>query len=294
MKYLLNFSLCITLAGCSSLVDMDSMEISNIERIELDQKNYERPQFYVEDFEFSKTSRSIASAAPIDNQEITDDLSNRQVYFLTVYKQYKTMAKIRSTKDHIRSCPSFHNVILENRKSLDEYQEIYTLKQDLSILKQNKEKIAKFPVVAMPYSKRQDLFSALVSNEFEDSSSQLEVAFDNYFVSQKKEIEELCDKGVSPGYYTFENLVSYFRNAPDFHRTTKGLKALLKVPVISNMIILDNLMEKDKNYFSSGVSRFENDLLERSNISWFKQYREKLNSDRRKYIGSRSVAGEKL
>ena len=294
MKYFLFVIGSFSILSCSSLVDIDSTEFSQIERVQVDQENYDKPQFYIDDFKIKEGSRSIASAAPIDGEVTSARLSNRQVYFLTMYKQFKTMERIIGKTDEKNSCPSFHNVVLEHASDLNKHSDIYGLDKDFSHLRDDKVSVTKFPIMAIPYSSKQDLFSALVDSEFDSSSLKLKKAFTRLYHTQKKEISELCDKGVSPGYYIYENLVSYFKNDPSFHKSRRGLKALLKVPVISNMIILDNLIQKDESYFQSGVNKFENSFLNRSQISWFNQYREKLKAERRSYLGSRSVAGEKL
>lgn len=294
MKYLVYVSLGFSLIGCSSLVEMDSPELSHVERVQIDQSSYEKPQFYIKDFKFSKGSRSIASAAPIDGSETSVQLSNRQLYFLTFYKQYKTLGKILKQEDTLNSCPSFHNVVLGNEKSLEDFQNIYSLNVELKGLKTSREEVVNHPVLAIPYSSQTDLFSVLVKSNFEDVPRSVETALGHYYSTQKKEIETLCDTGVSPGYYIYENLVNYFKNDSDFHATKEGLMALLKVPVISNMIIVDNLVQADKEQFLSNTSQFENSLLQRSKVTWFKQYRESVIRARRKLTGSRTIAGEKL
>ena len=294
MKYLMYGFLGLSIIGCSSLVEMDSQELTKVERVKIDQDSYDKPQFYIDDFKFSKTSRSIASAAPMEGFNVDKELSNRQLYFLTYFKQFKTLGKILGKKDEVKSCPSFHNVVLTHTKTLEKFENIYTFDVDLAKLKTAKEQVVNHPVVAMPYSSRTDLFSVLIKSDFENVPTKVEEALSHYYLSQKKEIEVLCDTGVSPGYYIYENLVNYFKNDTEFHGTREGLMALLKVPVISNMIIVDNLVKKDKEQFLSNTNQFENSLLKRSKVSWFRQYREKIQRARKDLTGSRSVAGDKI
>lgn len=294
MKYFLNLCLVFSVIGCSSLVEIDSPELANIERVDIDQESYEKPQFYLDDFKFSQNSRSIASAHPIDRVETMNKLSNRELYFLTYYKQYKTIGKILNIENEMNSCPSFHNVMLSNKKEIGRINNIYSTDLDLQSIKGRLESVTKYPILAMPYSGSTDLFSVLVKNDFNQTATHVREALEHYYISQKKEIETLCDQGVSPGYYIFENLVSYFRNDKSFHKTKDGLKALLKVPVISNMIILDNLVTKDEDYFSSSSSELEFKLMKRSRVSWFQEYRENLRLKRKEVVGSRMPAGDKL
>ena len=267
--------------SCSTL-HQSIVDITGIERVEIEQESYERPQLYVDDFKFSSNSRSIAS---VEMDTSDPKLSNRQLYFLSYYKQYLSLAKILGKKNAVQSCPSFHHVILENQKELERDTGTYSAQIDLEKVKTNQALIGKYPVLAVPYSTGGDLYSQLVRKDWAESDKHLTAALEYYHEIEKKEISELCDTGVSPGYYVYENLVSYFKNDRSFHRTKEGLKALLKVPVIANMVILDNL--KIENYPNfSAQNNFDAWLIERSNLTWFKEYRDQVSYKRKEHVSA--------
>lgn len=272
--------MCAYLLLSCSTVHQAIDDITGIERVEIEQEKYTRPQLYVDNFKFS-AKRAPASSVAIDVPE----LSNRQLYFLTFYKQYLMLGELIGKDSKVKACPSFHNVLLDYNKDLDRKKVKLTSAIKLDYVKENKKLLSKFPVLALPYSSRSDLFSRLERNDWEDSQSELMQALKHYHEIETKEIATLCDTGVSPSYYVYENLVSYFKNDQSFHRTRSGLKALLKVPVIANMVILDNL--KQANYPKiSGVNYFDNWLIERSNFAWFKEYRNEVNYGRKVYLSA--------
>ncbi len=297
MKYMIYMTFMVTLMSCSSLVDLEKREeLSGIERVEIGQKSYIKPQFYVEDYKFGR-GRSIAS---VDEESIPQELilgrkiSNRELYFLTYYKQYITLGNLLEDKEIAQSCPSFHGAILDHKEFLTEKSGGHSTKINLEHLKDKLSMVTKYPLMAIPFSNQTDLFSVLIQNGFNNPETYVHTALENYYQKQKKEISVLCDEGVSSGYFIYENLVSYFKQTNSFHKTKAGLRALLKVPVMGNMLILDNLEQEQALSFRTSLSRFENILLERSRVSWFTEYRKSLKRARQKEIGLREISGSKI
>ena len=60
--------------------------------------------------------------------------------------------------------------------------------------------------------------------------------------------------------------------------------ALLKVPTLGNMIVLDNL--SDSLYHFTKGNSYDSWLLERSNANWFEQFREHLKSNRESRVSA--------
>lgn len=270
--------------SCSS-IHQSLLSFTGVERLDIEQKSYEKPQFYMDNFNFSKLENHRKTASVVmDSDSSTNGLSrlsNRQLYFLSFYKQYLTMGKILGKDNSIESCPSFHNIILEHSDQLEKSASQYSAQINLNHVKVQNELVTEYPVLAVPYSSSKDLFSKLIDNKWQDSNSLVTKALENYYEIERKELDVLCDRGVSPSYYIYENLVQYFKNDKSFHRTRAGLKALLKVSVISNMIILDNLMDEN---FSIGENKFDNWLMQRSSITWIREYRSKLTHNRKSFV----------
>jgi hypothetical protein len=286
MKLIYSATLILALTSCSSSKSL--LEIVGIERMEIDQESYEKPEFFIGEYNVKK-GRSIASVK-ITNKPglvVDESLSNRQLYFLSSFSQYKTMRNILKKEDAVASCPSFHNLLLKYEEVESDSHKNYSLDLDFEQVKENQRNLTYFPILAVPYSESKDLYSVLVDNKWKDSAYHVETALNHYFKTSESEIVELCDKGVSPGYYVYENLVTYFKKDQKFHRTRDGLKALLKVPVLANMVILDNLNRKD--YHFKEIKVFDKWLLTRTNADWFEHFLKNLKEKRESRISTNFV-----
>jgi hypothetical protein len=275
----------LSLIGCSTTVNMNN-DIQ-LERVNVTQESYDKPDFYVGNIKNLKAKRLIASMKKTSAK--LKKLSNRQIYFLTMYKQYKQLGAVIGQESTLNSCPSFHNVILDHKESLKTDSSRYSSHISLTHLKGEPKLVSAYPVMALPYSESEDLYSKLRNNNFNHEQEYLEDSLKKYYKSQENEVKKLCDQGVSPGYYIYENLVTYFEKDQSFHSTKAGLKALLKVPVLANMVILDNL--KQESYALNKGNKLENWLLERSNTGWFKNFIYELNENRNSHLSS-NYSGE--
>ncbi len=205
------------------------------------------------------------------------------MYFLSAYSQYKTLGKLIGHKDELKSCPSFHNLLVNYDVKASQLEQ-YSLNVDFTEVKSDKTMASLYPILAVPYSKSQDLYTALENDNWENSNDHLKNALTHYFETTTREVEELCEKGVGSGYYVYENLVTYFKKDNSFHKTQNGLKALLKVPVLANMIILDNLNTKDSTLKSDNI--YDKWLLSRTNAEWFETFLNQLKDKRKSKISS--------
>ena len=281
MKKLMICTFVFTILSCSTTKEV--INVSGVDRVKIDQEKYLKPEFYIGEMKTKKfASRSIASVAPMIEDDHLKKLSNRQVYFLSMYKQYEALAKIVDVKNELSSCPSFHDTILEHKAQFSSGPSAYTSKVDFKLARDNKTMLPLYPVLALPVSDSEDLYTKLVENDWKDSDKYLEVSLNKLYQSSLDEVSELCDKGISDGYYSFENIVTYFKSEKDFSGTVYGLKAMLKVPALANMLVLDNL--SSVNYHFSKRNVFDTWLLKRSNASWFESYLNGLKDQREEKI----------
>jgi hypothetical protein len=252
-----------------------------IERVKITQEDYIQPDFYLE----KEPSLETVSRMPASIQ--TDDfkhLSNRQLYFLSSYIHYNTYKKSLGIEGNTKSCPMFHSLILSEKKIIEKSYNL-SMSADFIKVKNDNSLVTQYPVLALPYSERSDLYSELVSRDWKEPNKYLKSALSTHFENTEKEITQLCETGVSGGYYIYENLVTYFKTETSFHRTKEGLRALLKVPVIANMLIVDSL---NSDYYSNTIDKYNNWLLSRSNTAWVKDYFKTLKSRRSEKLSRNS------
>lgn len=278
MKFITIFWFIFSCSSPTVIVRKDG-----VKRIEIVQSSYQRPDFFIsKNIEVKKVSktpkRSIASA-------YDEKLTNRHLYFLSLYGQQKKLEMLLGKKSAVNSCPSFHQVLLENEEVKN--SSAVSLTTDVSLGEHLLEGdfVAFYPVLAVPYSEEKDLYTKMVENNWSNTNYHLKKGLEHYYSLAQKELDQLCDTGVSDGYYIFENLVTYFKEEQKLGQSLNSLKALLKVPVLANIMIIDNL--KNPNFDHSILSNFEFSLLERSNITWFTGYLDQLNTKRKLILGAK-------
>lgn len=220
--------------------------------------------FYLDSYQPKKMARKIASSPAVP------ELSNRQIYFLSLYQQYLTLAHTLENKETIKFCPSFHQVILEFETDLKNRRDSYSTQINFQSVRVNKDRISYYPVLSMAATDDQMLYEFLNKKGWQDQENALKQTLQHYHTGMEQEVQKLCETGVSPGYYVYENLVTYFKEYKDFHHTRAGLKALLKVPTLANMAVLDNLSQT--SYYLSQENVFDQWLLDRAQTAWFRNY----------------------
>lgn len=248
-------------------------EFKGMDRVGTDET---RPNFYLDGFKPKRNNRSPASITTLPS------LSNRQIYFLSFYKQYLSLKKTLGEKVELNNCPSFHQVILEYKNELLNHNDEYHTKIEFAQVKADRDSLPFHPVLAIPSEGNQNLYAKMNARDWSNQQQTLREALTHYQTEMDKELHHLCETGVSSGYYVYENLVTYFKENQGFHHTKAGLKALLKVPTLANMVILDNLSRESYHKVTQGV--FDTWLLGRANTAWFMQYRNYVKANRSRLL----------
>lgn len=260
MKRILFSGLTLLLVSCGTY---QISSIKGVERVKLTQDSYEKPQFYLKKFKPNKRSRSIASLVEADSRV---NLSNKRAYFLSLWKQYKSFQKVTGVEQVIDSCPQFHNDLIVFNQSVNK---TLPMKKsfNFSDVLVNAQNITSYPALSLPY-KSTDVYQYLITNQaWSKSSDVVREALVVHQQKTKKEIELMCEHGESRDYYIYENMISYYRSNESFIYSYDSLPAVMKIPVVSNIFLLDSLSSKNKP-----LSPFEDSLLTKMNIPWFKKY----------------------
>lgn len=275
----------ITLLMISCSHQKSLLRPQGLTRMEIEQSNYVKPEFFVSKLSieenFSRAQQLEARAPASLESETQDNLSNRQVYFLGLYYQYKKLTKILTKEDKLNFCPSFHQILLDNQSVGEINMSSNHVDLDWGHLKKNQKELIYFPHMAMPFSAEKDLYTALRENNWKDTEQLTRQGLDYFYHQSKEEVMSLCERGVSPGYYIFENMVRYYKQQGKFQSGTLAFKALVKIPIIANMLVIDSLTN---DQIAHNLSRFEILPLERSNSIWFRHYLQTIKQQRKKVV----------
>ncbi len=281
IKKLLSPFFAVLLYGCSSTVI--EKEVLAYNRIADKSVDSGMPNFYLMDYEFDKTKRAPASIQ--DHQELSDTdhelalLSNRKLYFMTLYSQHIWLSEVLSRENEIGSCPAFHHEVVTHQNRLDTAKSFYEGAYLRVFKTENftKRELPYFPEYALNVDTDREVH--LVESSTEQTNLFVKRGLNNHFDKNIVELKTLCETGRSDNYYIFENLSNHFLKKPEFHYSQEALKALLKTPLFSNMLLFQSMLG-DRLVLPSAISHFpfnsynvfEEEVFSRVKVDWVKNY----------------------
>lgn len=259
MKILMLILFMFTLS-CSNVVE--TKKYSQFDRVSYLSEDETRPEFYFSSFD--KNNRAPASIQA-QNDYTTQETSLRAAYFVSIWTQKKQMESILQSQSN-NYCPAFHQEVLRHKTVQEE--RFYSFKEMFRKIKNNKNPLA-YPILALPY-KGSDLYSFSQKNKLKVED--VKIAFENFYQLTVKEVNDLCETGVSEGYFMTKNLTDYYVNQKSFASSNKHLEAMLKTPYGANLYMINSFSVKSLN---RNVS-----LLSNLNANWFIGYLDTLKDAR--------------
>jgi hypothetical protein len=171
-----------------------------------------------------------------------EEKSLRRTYFSVLYHQYLAFGSMLQTDSQLDFCPQFHHDKVEIEK---------------------RETQVGTSLAGVPRGlERSEYFPELAFNET--------FSLKDYHGSLKTELGVLCEEGVSDNYFKFDNLVTHHASKASFHRETKSMAAVLKIPVFANLYLLKMLEARP-----AGLIEFhpeEKRVIELTHTQWFEKY----------------------
>lgn len=287
MSKLLVLSITLLISSCSTYHPPEAFE-AKMNRFSArgGQKNTV-PKIYTQPL-LLKASRAPASISP--NQKIKPlNHSNRILYFIGLYGQYKALRNYASASTPIiKSCPHFHSSFIEEKSKINS-SEFITPKgaelEKISNLYVNaKSNPGLFPELHLPLKKTtvKDTVFANIKNdrEIEMIPYQIQTAINIHLEKTFGEIKELCDSGTSSNYFIFENLTRY-QKKNKLKKDEATLKAMLKTTLISNMAILTSLEAWSNKKYHRKLKQLNAEITTRLKGAWFTDYLHQIVTKRR-------------
>lgn len=302
MKKTTNTLITLTLAAAlSSCAGPESYQSKSYKEVPKTFGINQVPNIEMSGFEFTKKSaRSPAAVSPVDMPTTVEDnlgsdaaISNKKLYFLTLFGQYESMKKYSAqfTAPNVNVCPHFHNSLLEhNGKKPTTFNGLVGTKNhkkfsyDVAKLADAKY-VATHPELSLPLAKDEvtpkviDIFRSQASNMNDSKMDELvHTAIDIHLSKTYAEIRELCEFGVSDNYYIYENLITHIKNS-NFTPAEKNMNTLLKTTVFSNIALVTALEKIQATPMRSIASvegksniPYTSELMVRFNVEWAQEY----------------------
>ena len=259
------------------------------------------PEITTNGFKFTanKTPRGPASSDQTTSVETTQSdeatLSNKKLYFLTLFGQYTNISKYaQDFKAPIVSiCPNFHNSLLEHNERRPAGISPKIITQNNKKFHYNSNKlndplyVAAHPELSLPMQKNGvnkkviDAINSFGGNINDSTINNLvQNALDIHISKTYTEILELCEFGVSDNYYIYENMMTHVQNT-NFAPNENNMNILLKSTLFSNhalMISLDKIpAATNRSIASVEVKKetknpYSNEVMTRLNVEWAHEY----------------------
>lgn len=236
------------------------------------------------------------------NDEI--NLSNKKLYFLSLYGQYETLNKYTESYKgpKVNICPSFHTSLLEHNEKKGTIVEINESKKRSRSYNYDMNKlddphyVASNPELLLPVVK--DEVNPKVIDKFRTEGKSLspfkmneivQSALDIHLAKTYSEIRQLCEFGVSDNYYIYENLITHIKSN-SFLPAEKNLNTLLKTTLFSNLAIVTSIQKNQKEISRSIASvesnnpkkksPYSSEVMTRLNVEWAQEYYEYIGKTR--------------
>lgn len=248
----------------------------------------------------SETPKTSVEKIPSDEQS----LSNKKLYFLTLYGQYESMKKYSHQFDAptMNICPQFHTSLLEHKSrkpagtlGVVSYKDNKKFTYDASKIEDNTY-VADRPELSLPMDSSEvtprvvDVFRSEGAKINDVKMNEIiHKAIDIHLSKTYAEIRELCEFGVSNNYYIYENLITHIKNS-DFKATDKNMNTLLKTTIFSNISLVTSLDRIQAIPMRSIASvsptpretsaPYANEVMSRLSVEWAKEYFDHLKSSK--------------
>jgi hypothetical protein len=284
----LSIGLIFVLTGCSSTYRRPESIESKMARFEAKKTNGNQVPLYQIvsapiDFKIqNERGRGPASVAASEKGP-----SNKRLYFLTLYSQYRNLGRFVSQSEapDLKHCPNFHTTLVNYRehqtaklKTSVDWKKRFSSLKDINF--------AHYPELSLPLSieslrpRAGDLLQQKNrSPKYKDTQQVMHKALSLHLTKTYRELEQLCEQGASDNYYTYENLITHTKKY-GFKANNNNISVLMKTTLFSNMGLIKSMengkgVKKVKSRLPASLSSdtdYQQILIKRLNVPWAKGY----------------------
>jgi len=211
------------------------------------------PNYPLSEEVFARAQKVQERAPASTDQELADEIekaehkpSLRRLYVRALYQQWQDVAHAASGEAKLKSCPQYHH--------------------DKTVMDEGKSETNSFVVGAKPAAEHLPYYPEWALNVKTATGARpvwtaggkklVSRALKSHAVKLNRELKVLCEEGTSDSYFRLENMVTYIADKPEFQQQ-EGLRALLKIPVFSTMLLVKSVQGGPQVRFS----RHDEELL---------------------------------
>ena len=195
------------------------------------------PNYPLSEEVFARAQETQKRAPASTDQELAEELerteqkpSLRRLYFRALYQQWQDVAHAASGEPKLRSCPQYHH--------------------DKTVMDETRSEMSSFVVGAKPAAEHLPYYPEWALSVKTKAGARpvwtaggkklVTSALKTHASKLRRELNTLCEEGTSDAYFRLENMVTYIADKPEFQQQ-EGLRALLKIPVFSTMLLVKSV-----------------------------------------------------
>ena len=274
-------SIALVLVSCSghTFKKMESID-SKMARYSSRIKNPNTiPVFLSSSQKLSQIKSGRVPASSSDHGNIFNALSNKKLYFSTLYNQYKNLRSFHAqAAPEINSCPHFHTTmvtLLDEKKGV-RIQSPNQKKYDLTKL-DDENYLTQNPELLLPLS-YEDTMPRVIDIVKKGSSINTNInnAMAIHLNKTYYELKHLCEYGSSTNYFNFENLMG-MKKLNLKKPSVKNMDILLKTTLFSNMMLIKSFKKPMSSRSIASVKKskwkqLQKPLFSRLKVNWMEDY----------------------
>jgi len=204
------------------------------------------PNYPLSEEVFAHSQKTQDRAPASTDQELAEALergdqkpSLRRLYFRALYQQWQDVAQAGQGEAKLKSCPQYHH----DKTVMDEAQPSTNL--FVVGAKPQAEHLPYYPEWALNVKTENGARPAWTAG----GKKHVTRALKSHAFKLRRELNTLCEEGTSDSYFRLENMVTYIASKPEFQQQ-EGLRALLKIPVFSTMLLVKSVQGGPQVRFS--------------------------------------------
>lgn len=196
----------------------------------------------------------------LESQESGQRPSLRRLYFRSLYRQWQGLAAHHG-QTNLKSCPQFHH----DKLMIDE-EKSFGSTGSVALARPVQAELAYYPEWQLPV--RAGKSAPIVWMHQGGGEKLMGRALQTHAKKIHRELGKLCEKGASDAYFRLENMVTYYADRPEL-QAKSGLRALLKIPAFSTMLLMGAMAPEGKD---QGLSVHDRNLLKEVRGGQFERY----------------------
>ncbi len=195
--------------------------------------------------------------------------SLRRLYFRALYQQWREISQMSGADNELRSCPQYHH----DQVVINEVQ--LGVKPHLVGSKPSANHLPFYPEWALNVRTE----AGMVPVWKVGKQRQATEATKSHAQKLRRELKTLCEEGTSDSYFRLENIVTYATAKAEYQQA-EGMRALLKIPVFSTMLLMKSIQGHSQAQFNS----YDQELLNEVQAFQLQNYIVELKSRRQQLV----------